>query len=184
MIRLWLGLSMGRIGRPQDRVLSLSALEQEELERISRSRSAPHGVVRRAQIILGSASGESNLSIARRLGVSNPTVRHWRKRWFDQGLVGLYGEAKPGRPRTHDEERIAELLRTVLESRPADGTHWTVRSAAKTTGLSKSTVARTGIVNLLSEARNDAEMARPGYAAIWTPALSFHAFSASARSAR
>ncbi len=144
MIRLWLGLSMGRIGRPQDRVLSLSALEQEELERISRSRSAPHGVVRRAQIILGSASGESNLSIARRLGVSNPTVRHWRKRWFDQGLVGLYGEAKPGRPRTHDEERIAELLRTVLESRPADGTHWTVRSAAKTTGLSKLIARSTG----------------------------------------
>jgi hypothetical protein len=63
MIRLWLGLSMGRIGRPQDRVLSLSALEQEELERISRSRSAAHSVVRRAQTILGSASGESNLSI-------------------------------------------------------------------------------------------------------------------------
>ncbi len=41
-----------------------------------------------------------------------------------------------------------------------------------------------GIVNLLSEARDDAEMARPGYAAIWTPAMSFHAFSASARSAR
>ena len=39
-------------------------------------------------------------------------------------------------------------------------------------------------INLLSEARNDAEMERPGYAAIWTPAMSFHAFSASARSAR
>jgi hypothetical protein len=70
-------------------------------------------------------------------------VCHWRKRWFDQGLVGLYGEAKLVRPRTHDEERIAELLRTVLEGRPADRTHWTVRSAAKMTGPSKSTVART-----------------------------------------
>ena len=68
---------------------------------------------------------------------------HWRKKWFDQGLVGLYGEARPGRPRTHDEERVAELLRTVLDSKPADATHWTVRSAAATTGLSKSTVART-----------------------------------------
>nr|WP_249198091.1 hypothetical protein [Gluconobacter wancherniae] len=43
--------------------------------------------------------------------------------WFGQGLVGLYGEARPGRPRTHDEEKIAQLLRTVLQSKPADGTH-------------------------------------------------------------
>jgi len=34
------------------------------------------------------------------------------------------------------------LLRTVLESKPADGTHWTVRSAAAATGLSKTTVGR------------------------------------------
>ena len=87
---------MARTGRPQDRLLSLSAIEREELERLGRSRSAPHSLVRRAQIILGSASGETNLSVARRLGVSNPTVCHWRKKWFDQGLVGLYGEARPG----------------------------------------------------------------------------------------
>jgi putative transposase len=134
---------VARTGRPQDRLLSLSAIEREELERLDRSRSAPHSLVRRAQIILGSASGETNLGIARRLGVSNPTVCHWRKKWFDRGLVGLYGEARPGRPRTHEEERVAELLRTVLDSKPADATHWTVRSAAATTRLSKSTVART-----------------------------------------
>ena len=50
--------------------------------------------------------------------------------------------------------------------------------------FSQASQRRSGIVNLLSEARNDAEMERPGYAAIWTPAMSFHAFSASARSAR
>ncbi|WP_374195577.1 helix-turn-helix domain-containing protein, partial [Gluconobacter sp. P1D12_c] len=58
------------------------------------------------------------------------------------GLVGLYGEARPGRPKTHDEEKVAQLLRMVLRSKPADGTHWTVRSAASVTGLSKSTVGR------------------------------------------
>ena len=68
---------------------------------------------------------------------------HWRKKWFDQGLVGLWTARRGPAPRTHDEERVAELLRTVLDSKPADATHWTVRSAAATTGLSKSTVART-----------------------------------------
>ncbi|MGK6317845.1 IS630 family transposase [Neorhizobium sp. DT-125] len=133
---------MARIGRPQERTLCLSEGDREELERISRSHSAPHSVVRRAQIVLASADGETNTAIARRLGTTNPTICHWRKRWFEQGLVGLYGEARPGRPRTHDEERVAQLLRTVLESKPTDGTHWTVRSAAAATGLSKTTVGR------------------------------------------
>jgi putative transposase len=133
---------MERIGRPQERVLALTECEREELERISRSHSAAHSLVRRAQIVLASGDGESNTSIARRLGVSNPTICHWRKRWFEQGLVGLYGEARPGRPRTHDEEKVAQLLRTVLDGKPTGGTHWTVRSAAEATGLSKSTVGR------------------------------------------
>jgi putative transposase len=133
---------MARMGRPQQRVLVLADSERDELERIAGSRSAAHGLVRRAQIILASAGGEPNTSIARRLGVTNPTICHWRKRWFGHGLAGLYGEARPGRPRTHDEEAVAELLRTVLKSRPLGGTHWTVRAAAEATGLSKSTVAR------------------------------------------
>lgn len=133
---------MARIGRPQARELVLVDGEREELERIARSRSAAHGLVRRAEIILASAGGEANTSIARRLGVSHPTICHWRKKWFEHGLAGLYGEARPGRPRLHDEAAVATLLRTVLQSKPSAGTHWTVRSAAQATGLSKSTVAR------------------------------------------
>jgi putative transposase len=133
---------MARIGRPQQRQLVLSASERDELERMGRSHAAPHGLVRRAQIILASANGEANTAIADRFGVSNPTVCHWRKKWFEQGLAGLYGEARPGRPRTHNETAVAHLLRTVLEKKPTTGTHWTVRSAAAATGLSKSTVGR------------------------------------------
>src|SRR5271165_3284100 len=133
---------MAQLGRPQAHKLVLTNGERDELELINRSQSAPHSLVRRAQIILASAEGEANTVIARRLGVSNPTVCQWRKNWFEQGIAGLYGEPRPGRPRTHDEESVAGLLRTVLEERPAEGTHWTVRSAAATTGLSKSTVGR------------------------------------------
>ena len=133
---------MARIGRPPERALTLSDGERDELERIGRSRSARHSLVRRAQIVLASARGEPNTAIAERFGVSNPTICHWRKKWFEQGIVGLYGESRPGRPRTHDEETVAQLLRTVLDTKPIQGTHWTVRSAAAVTGLSKSTVAR------------------------------------------
>ena len=130
------------MGRPQERRLILSVTERAELGRLAGSQSAPHGLVRRAQIILASAGGEANISIADRFGVSNPTVCHWRKKWFEQGLVGLYGEGRSGRPRTYDEERVAGLLRTVLHKKPTESTHWTIRSAAAETGLSKSTVGR------------------------------------------
>jgi transposase len=130
------------MGRPQERLLILSVTERAELGRLAGSQSAPHGLVRRAQIILASAGGETNISIADRFGVSNPTVCHWRKKWFEQGLVGLYGEGRSGRPRTYDEERVAGLLRTVLHKKPTESTHWTIRSAAAETGLSKSTVGR------------------------------------------
>ena len=82
-------------------------LMRDELERIGRSRSARHRPVRRAQIVLPSARGESNTAIAERLGVSNPTICHWRKKWFEQGIVGLYGEsALAGRePTTRKQSR-------------------------------------------------------------------------------
>jgi len=115
------GRIMARIGRPQERTLVLSQGERGELERISRSLSAAHSLVCRAQIVLASAEGEANTSIARRLGVSNPTICHWRNQWFERGIVGLYGEARPGRPRTHNEETVAQLLRSLairLNGRP------------------------------------------------------------------
>ena len=54
----------------------------------------------------------------------------------------MHGELRPGRPRSYDDERVAALMRKVLQSRPPDATQWSVRSAAQASGISKSTVAR------------------------------------------
>ena len=130
-------------GRPRRFELSLSPRDREQLSTLAASRSLPHALVRRAQIILRSADGETNLSIAAGLGVSVPLIGHWRKRYRAHGLAGLYDAPRAGRPRTHDDERVATLLRTVLESQPTDGsTHWSTRSVAQETGISKSTVQR------------------------------------------
>ena len=130
------------IGRPKKFETTLSAAEREALQQIAQSRSMPHGVVRRTQMILLSADGQTNSAIARRFGLSVPTVAHWRKRYQAHGQAGLYGEQRPGRPRTHDDERVAGLLHKVLQSRPKHATHWSVRSVAKETRVSKSTVHR------------------------------------------
>ena len=51
-------------------------------------------------------------------------------------------EQCPGRPRTHDDERVAEVINTALQSPPPNASHWSVRALARHTGISKSTVHR------------------------------------------
>ena len=131
-----------RTGRPRSFELQLSATADAQLRALAASRTLPHGLVRRAQIILRSVAGEANTDIAASLGISIPLVGHWRRRYRQAGLAGLYDAPRSGRPRTHDDEHVARLLRTVLKTRPAEGTHWTVREVAGKTGISKSSVQR------------------------------------------
>jgi hypothetical protein len=86
------------VGRPREREIELTEAERRELEGLARSASAPHGPVRRARIVLASADRRPNTEIARELGLSAPTVAHWRRRFLELGLAGLYDEHRPGRP--------------------------------------------------------------------------------------
>ena len=70
------------------------------------------------------------------------TVGKWRRRFHDCGMGGLHDEQLPGRPRTYDDERVAEVINTALPSKPDHGTHWSVRTLPQHTGISKSTVHR------------------------------------------
>ena len=129
-------------GRPKKFATTRTESERTSLQQIAQSRSMPHGVVRRTQMILLSADGQTNTAIAARFQVTVPTVAHWRKRFKAHGLVGLYGEQRSGRPRTHDDDRVASLLNKVLQQRPKNATHWSIRSVAAETGVTKSTVHR------------------------------------------
>jgi transposase len=129
------------MGRPNQAVV-LTVQGREQLEALARSRSMPHALVRRAKIVLLSAAGLSNQTIARRCAVSPPTVSLWRQRYRAQGLAGLHDELRPGRPRSHGDEAVAELINRVLHTKPKAATHWSVRLVAEQTGISKSTVGR------------------------------------------
>src|SRR6266851_3273052 len=130
-----------RSGRPAVPV-TLSEPERAELESLARSRALPAGLVRRAKMLLLSVGGLSNTAIAERFATSISLVSLWRRRYREQGLAGLYGEVRPGRPRTHDDDRIAALLRKTLQARPRDATQWTVRALSQATRISKSSVQR------------------------------------------
>ena len=129
------------IGRPKTELV-LSAEEHAQLSALAASRALPHALVARAKLVLWAAQGESNTAIAERLGWSLPTVGKWRGRFVAQRMVGLHDELRPGRPRSYGDERVAGLINRVLRSKPKNATHWSVRSVAEETAISKSTVAR------------------------------------------
>ena len=131
-------MSLGRPLAP----LQLEREQREQLEAMASSRSLPHGLVTRVRIVLLSADGLSNKDIATRLRLNQVTVGLWRRRFVKQGLTGLHEELRPGRPRSIPDEKVATLIRRTLRTKPKDGTHWSCRSLAAETRLSKSTVHR------------------------------------------
>jgi len=90
------------------------------------------------------ADGVANTEIAECLEVSRSTVLGWRKGFAEHG-VDWVGKVRPGRgPKpTIGQDRIEKMVHDTLHTRPTDGsTHWSVRSMAKHSGLSKSTVQK------------------------------------------
>ena len=129
-------------GRPKA-ALTVNNEERAQLMSFARSRSLPSALSSRAKIILASANGETNSAIAARLQLNPGTVRKWRTQFIERRINGLYSEAPAGKARTIDDERLAGLINTTLHTKPADGsTHWSVRSVAEKTGISKTSVHR------------------------------------------
>lgn len=129
------------LGRPLP-ALELTVKERRELSGFAASRSLPHALVGRARLVLWAAESVPNQEIAGRLGWSKATVGKWRRRFVQRRIEGLYDELRPGRPRSVSDENVALLLRRTLKQKPPAGTHWTVRQAAESNSLSKSTVHR------------------------------------------
>jgi putative transposase len=128
-------------GRPKAPLVLNNEVKQQ-LETIANSRTLPYAQVRRAQIILMSARGLTNTAISKKVDLSISMVGMWRKRFIEQGLMGLYDQPRPGAPRTIEDDQVAQLIKKTLKKKPQGATHWTCRSIAKETDLSKSTVQR------------------------------------------
>lgn len=130
-----------RTGRPKQE-LTLNEAEHRELERLSRRPKTAQAMAQRAKIILASAKGANNRQVAKKLGISVGMVGKWRKRFIAQRLDGLSDEQRPGQPRKISDEDVERVITITLESTPADATHWSTRSMAKTCGLNQTAVSR------------------------------------------
>ena len=131
---LWNGDTEMRTGRPKVELV-LSDEERSQLQSFARSRSLPASLSNRARIVLSSADGEPNNLIAERLDLTKATVGKWRSRFIDRRIPGLYDDVRPGKPRSIDDERVAQMIKTTLHTKPANGsTHWSVRTVGRPDG--------------------------------------------------
>lgn len=126
------------------RIIQLSPADRETLERCVRSRTAPHRLVQRARIVLGSADGLSNSEICGQAGVTHPTVTLWLNRFESEGIEALMQDRpRSGRPRRPDTPAIeAEIVRRTTQTKPPEdvATHWSTRLLAAELGVSPKTI--------------------------------------------
>jgi DNA-binding NarL/FixJ family response regulator len=76
----------------------LSKEEQLELTTRANKYTLPYFAVSRAKMILLAAQGLNNDDIANRLDTPRKVVSMWRKRFFEERLLGLEERLRPGRP--------------------------------------------------------------------------------------
>lgn len=122
--------------------LKLSRSARSELEAKCRCRTLPAEDVRRADIILRLANGQSQRSVARELRCGINTVRLWMGRFQAEGLAGLYAR-HAGRALPEDTPALeARILEATRRGPPDGSTHWSTRKLAVKLGVSHMRVAR------------------------------------------
>ncbi len=137
---------------PRAAALQVSPAQEGLLRRLQRQQTADQRLVRRASLILALAANPCVDAVARQLGLTRVTVRHWRDRWLaatpalqraeqDQAppqlrrlLEHLLDDApRPGTPATFSPEQIVQIVAVACEppeksARPIS--HWTSRELA------------------------------------------------------
>ncbi|WP_035772763.1 IS630 family transposase, partial [Arthrobacter sp. Br18] len=123
--------------------LVMSDGQRAALEVLSKSGTASHREVQRAQVLLLAGDGLANEWIARTVGVAPGTAAAWRARFAEEGLAKL-GKVRSGRGRKPSipQSKIDEIVDLTRNSTPEGHTHWSVRTMAEVSGISPAQVQR------------------------------------------
>ena len=117
--------------------------QKRQLEALSRSGTTPQRTARKCEVILLASQGLSNHAISQQTGLSRPTILGTRAAFVQRGIQGLRESRKRKRSRRVLTAGLEQtILDTTLKTRPADGTHWSVRILATKLGVSRMMVQR------------------------------------------
>lgn len=123
--------------------IELTESETNILKTWSRAGKTPARLMRRAKIIVLAAQGERNEVIAEKLGVDGRVVSRWRRRFAEKRLAGIEKDyPRGGRKPSKREQATALIIETTTQTKPANATHWSVRTLGEKLGIDKSMVHR------------------------------------------
>jgi transposase len=122
--------------------IKLTTEQRQELQALIARPSESAGLVRRARVVLLSASGVSGREIALRLDLTPEHVSKIRSRFRAEGVGGLTERPKAGR-KDHavPAATVERIVQLAMSPPPAGRSRWTTRLLAKEVGLTSGCVS-------------------------------------------
>ena len=114
--------------------INLTDDEREQLQSLSRKKSAAHSHVKRATIILAAEEFQNNKAVATQLGITDQQVSRWTHHWQDtkgenKSVISRLSDAKrSGKPPTITSEQLCLLIALACDNPDNYGrpiSHWT-----------------------------------------------------------
>jgi transposase len=116
---------------------SLTPGQRGELHAHLRRRNLPASVAVRMRIVLLLDEGASYNDIKEKLDTTAPTISLWKRRYREEGLVGL-ATFHPGQPPQKLTPQLRAKILAKTQQPPPDGsTHWSLRKMASVMGVGK-----------------------------------------------
>jgi transposase len=123
--------------------IELSAKDRAALRDLVSNGNTPQKIAKRAQIVLMTAESHGTMAIMRAVGVAKTTVWRWQAYFLEAGVAGLVkGRSKPPGKKPLAEDIKLKVVEKTMTERPANATHWSVRSMAAAVGISHTSVQR------------------------------------------
>jgi transposase len=114
--------------------IKLTTVERQQLEEITRTRTAPFRSVQRARLILLAAEGMDNLAIAKEIGLSRSMVIQWRKRFAESRFEGLEDTPRSGKKPHYTQDTERRILSLLDTDPPAGYASWNGNLVAQQLG--------------------------------------------------
>ena len=116
----------------------------QKLDKLINGRNTAQKIVIRAKIVRMYLNEKKKKEIKQELKTSRPTIDHWIKRYKGGGIESILKDAyRPGRIPEITETKKKEIIDKTLHTKPKGNvTHWSTRTMAKETGVSKMAVQR------------------------------------------
>lgn len=111
--------------------LQLTETERQELEQLLSKGKLPARIFKRATGLLALDRGETLEAVAKLVGVTNDTVRAWRKRYQAAGIKGLSDKPRSGRPIEIDGQQRAQITALACSKAPTGYSDWSLRLLAE-----------------------------------------------------